>query len=75
MISAVELEKHVAGISIFGIIIGKFCYKKKPYLVIIFKIDKGLKVGFYYTILLLGLTVCLWIKGSRESLLNAKEIA
>ena len=49
----------MANTSIFGIIIGKYCYKKKPYLVILFKIDKGLKIGFYCTILSFGLTVYL----------------
>ena len=74
MISTIEFKKHVIGASILGIIIGKFCYKKKPCLVILFKINKGLKVRFYYTILLFDLTVCLWIKGVGESPLNTKEI-
>ena len=75
MISAVELERRMASASIFGIIIGKFRHRKKPCLVILFKIDKNLKVDFYYTILPFGLTVHLWVEGSGESLLNAKEIA
>ena len=36
----------MASVSIFGIIIDKF-YRKKLYLVILFEIDKGLKIGFY----------------------------
>ena len=75
MIFAVELEKRMAGTSIFGIIISKFRYKKKPCPVILFEIDKGSKVGFHCTILLFGLTVCLWVEGGEESPLNAKKIA
>lgn len=44
---------------IWSIIIGKFCLKKKLCLVILLKINKGLKVGFYYIILPLGLAVYL----------------
>ena len=72
MISAVKLKRYVASTSIFGIIIDKFCHKTKLYLVILFEIDKNLKVGFYYTILLFGLTVRLWVEGGRKSLLDAK---
>ena len=49
----------MANISIFTIIIGKFRNKKKLYLVILFKIDKDLKIGFHYTILPFDLTICL----------------
>ena len=51
IISVIEFENYVAGASIFDIIIDKFHYKKKPYLVILFEIDKSLKINFYYTIL------------------------
>ena len=61
MISAIELKKRVIGTSIFGIIIDKFRYKKELYLVILFEIDKSLKVSFYYIILLFDLIVYLWI--------------
>ena len=59
MISAIELKRHVVDTSIFGIIIGKFRYRKKLCLVILFEIDKSLKIGFYYTIFLFGLIVYL----------------
>ena len=59
MIFAIELKKYMVGASIFGIIIGKFRYKKKLYLVILFEIDKSLKVDFYYIIFSFGLTVYL----------------
>ena len=57
IIFVVKLKKHMADISIFGIIIDKLCYKKKPYLIILFKIDKDLKIDIYYTILPFGLTI------------------
>ena len=74
VISIVELKKRVANTSIFGIIISKFCHRKKPYLVILFEIDKGLKVDFYYTILSFNLTIYLWIEGNKKFLLDVKEI-
>ena len=64
----------MAGASILGIIIGKFHYKKKPYQVILFEIDKSLKISFYYIILLFGLTICLWVESGGEFLLDAQEI-
>ena len=59
MIFKIELEKYMANTSIFGIFIGKFCYGKKLYSIILLKVDKSLKVGFYYSILPFCLTICL----------------
>ena len=59
VISTIELQKRVADASIFGIIIGKFRHKKKPCPIILIEIDKGLKIDFYHTNLLFGLTICL----------------
>ena len=65
----------MADASILGIVIGKFYYKKKPCLIILFKVDKKLEVGFYYTILPFDLIVYLWVKDGGEFSLNAEEIA
>ena len=70
-----KLEKCMVSIGILGIVVGKLCYEKKLYSIILLKVDKGLKIGFHYTILLFGLTICLWIKNSKEFPLNAKKIA
>ena len=59
MIFAVKLKKHMTSTSIFGIIIFKLCHKKKLGVIILFKVDKNLKIDLYYTILSLGLTVYL----------------
>ena len=75
MIFAIELEKYVAGASIFDIVISKLCHKKKSCLIILLKVDKSSEVSFYYTILSLSFAVCLWIKGGREFLLDVKKIA
>ena len=75
MIFAIELEKYIVNIGIFGIIVGKFYYKKKPCLIILLKVNKGLKISFYHTILSFDLTIRLWIKSNKKSLFNAKEIA
>ena len=63
MISVVKFLKRMAGASIFGIIISKLYYKKKLCPIILFKINKSLKVDLHYTILSLSLTICLKIKG------------
>ena len=55
----IEFKKYVAGDNIFYIIIDKFCYKKKLYLIILFKIDKNLKISFYYIILSLSFYIYL----------------
>ena len=57
IIVAIELEKYIAGNGIFGIIISKFCYKKKLYLIILFKVDKSSKVNFYCASLPLNLSI------------------
>ena len=75
MIFAIELKKCVASTGIFGVIIGKLYYEKKPYLIILLKVDKNLEVSFYYAILLFGLIVYLWVKDNEKSLLDTKEIA
>ena len=59
VIIIVEFKKHIANANIFGIIIGKFYYKKKPYLIILLEINKNSKLGFYYTILFFSLTISL----------------
>ena len=74
MISAIKLEKCVAGAGILGIVLYKLCYGKKPYLIILFKIDKNSELGFYCTILSFDLTVRLLMKGGEKSPINAKEI-
>ena len=57
MIFTIEFKKYMADAGIFGIIISKLYYGKKPCLIILLKVDKGLKIGFYHTILPLNLTV------------------
>ena len=74
MISAIKLKRCVASIGILGVIIGKHRHGKKPCLIILLKVDKGLKINFHRTILPLSLAVYLWVKGDGESPLDAKEI-
>ena len=61
-------------ISILSIIISKFYYKNKLCPIILFKVNKSPKIGFYYTILSFSLTVCLWIKDSKKFLPNIQKI-
>ena len=75
MVIAVQLERYMAGACIFSIVISKLSYRLEPCSVIPFKIDKSSKVSLYSTISPLGLAVSLRIKGSWESLFNAKKVA
>ena len=49
----------MANTSIFDIIIDKLHHKKKLYPIILFKINKDLKIGFYCSILPFNLSICL----------------
>ena len=57
VISAIELQKYMADAGILGVVIGKLRYRKKPCLIILFKVDKDSEVSFHHTILPFGLTV------------------
>ena len=74
MIFAIELERCVTSTGILSIIINKFRYKKKSYLIILLKVNKNLEVSFYHTILPFNLAVCLQVKGNKEFLFDVKEI-
>ena len=63
MIFTVKLKKYITGASIFDIIMSELYYKKKSCLIILFKIDKSLKVSFHCTVLPLSLAIYLKIKG------------
>ena len=75
MISAIELEKCVAGAGILGIVVSELCHGKKPCPIILLEVDKGLEVGFHRTILSLSLAIRLRMEGGGESSLDAEEIA
>lgn len=59
MISTVELTKFVAYACILGIIVGKLGYQKNFYLIVLFKVNKGLKIGMYYAVLPFRLPISL----------------
>lgn len=73
MIFAYKFKKHIAHNSILDIVVSKLCYKKKPYLIILFEVDKSSKICFYYAILSFSLAICLLIKDNKKSLFNAKK--
>ena len=75
MISAVKLKGRMADTSIFSIIINKLCHRKKLCPIILLKVDKDLEVSFHCAILPFSLTICLWMEGNREFLLDIEEIA
>lgn len=50
---AIEFKRSIANIGVLRIIISKFGYWQKLYLVILFIIDKDSKINLHYTILFL----------------------
>ena len=65
----------MANASIFGIIVGKFHHEKKPYPIILLKVDKSLEISFYYAILPFGPTIYLWVEGSGKFPFDFQKIA
>lgn len=53
----IEFKQRVAGACIHGIIISKLNHEQKLGLIILLKVNKGLKICFYYAILPFYLTV------------------
>lgn len=74
MISAVEFKKRVLGASILSIIMGKLCHKKKLYPIILFEIDKDLKIGFYCAVMSFDLVIYLKIEDIYYFTFKIKEI-
>ena len=75
MISAIELEKCVAGAGILGIVVNKLRHGKKLCPIILLEVDEGSEIGFYHTILPLSLAVRLLVEGGGESPLDVEKIA
>lgn len=75
IIVALELERRIVVTCILGILLYKFRNGQEPCRVNLPPIDKIIQISFHFTILLLGLAVCLQIKCDGKLLLNAKEIA
>lgn len=53
----------------------KLGYEQKLSSIIILKVIKDLETSFYYTILMLGLTVDLWVKSNQKFPLDIKKVA
>ena len=71
MIFVIKLKRHIANASIFGIIVNKFCHRKKLYPIILLKVDKNSEINFHHTDPPFSLAVRLQIKGNGKFLLNA----
>lgn len=65
MIAVVELKHCMDRIYIFYIVIYKFYYRQKLYLVILLPIDKNLEISLHNTILPLSLAICSNIKDDK----------
>ena len=75
MVAVIQVERHMANARIFGIIISELGHRQEVCTVILFKIDKGLEVGFYRAILTFGLAICLKMEDCEKLLFYSKEIA
>ena len=69
----IKLKKYIVNVYIFSIIISKIKYLKEISLIILYKINKNLKISFYYTILPFYLLICLRIKSAKEFFLILKK--
>lgn len=74
MIAIFELNKFWTNISILSIIIYKRNYQQMLYLVILLKVNKNLKLYFYYTILTFYLDISSKIKNYKKLVLNIKKV-
>lgn len=59
IVATIQLKKYITNAGVFCIIIGKLNHWKKLCLILLFKVDKDLKVNFYNIVLLLNLIVYL----------------
>ena len=75
MVAAVQLERSVAGACIFGIVISKLGHRQEPGPIILFEIDKGLKVSLHGAVLPLRLAVGLGVENGGKPLFDAKKVA
>ena len=75
VVPVVEFERYISYTKVFCNTISKFRYKQELCPVVLFVMNKNSKVSLYYTILLLNLAIDLRVKGSREPLFNAYEVA
>ena len=75
MITAVQFKRRVANICVFAIVISKFGYWWKLCSIILFKVNKCLKVYFYYAVMVFDFAISLRIKRGRKQLFDTKKVA
>lgn len=74
MVFIVGFEKCVADTYILGIIVYKFSHRQEPSSVVLFLVNKNLKIYSYYLIMSLYLAIYLKIQGGKEFSPNTKEV-
>lgn len=70
-----KFKKGIGNICIFCIVVYKFYYKQEFCFVTLLLIDKCLKIGLYYAILILDLAICLKIKYGRKLSIDVEKVA
>lgn len=73
--TAVKLKRCMTGTDVFYIIVSKFGHRKKLGQIILFVIDKNLKIDLHCIILFLGLAISLKMKSSRKLSFDPKKVA
>ena len=62
MVAAVQLERHIIDVSIFGVVICKLGHWQESCPVILFEFDKEWEVCLYHAVLLFSITIRLRIE-------------
>lgn len=75
MIFVVQLKRCMINASIFGIVISKLSLVKESSSVILFEVNKSIKIGLFTTILTLGLAISPRVKRSKKFAFDLNEIA
>lgn len=74
IVAIVKFKKYIANICIFYIVISKLNYWQKFSSIILLKINKRPKIGLYYIIFPLSLTINFKVEGSEEPLHDFQKV-
>lgn len=72
---AIKFKQGMANTYNLSIFISKLSHKQKSSQIILFKVDKSLRIDFYSTIFIFYLVIYQQIKSGKKSLFDTKEVA
>lgn len=73
MITRIQLKKIITSARVFGIVKSKFSHWKKSNPIVLFKVDKDIRIFLYDTILTLGLAISFGVKCGRKFVFDLEE--